>query len=82
MFKDDPRAVAEDGGRFYPNYSGESVLIGKKMTIEEAQEMCRRDNAMNSVKKLTGDNTVLDRAAVNIKNYQLRKKQEKKQRKL
>jgi len=82
MFEDDPKAVAKEVGKVYPNYSGDPVMIGKRMTIEEAKEMCRRDNHMNSVKKLTGNNTVLDRVSRNVKNYQLRKKQVKKRGRL
>ena len=81
MFKDDPRAVNDNVGRFYPKY-GNSVMIGKQMTNQEAQEMYRRDNAMVNARKTTGNNNVMDRVAINIKNYQLRKKQEKKRRKL
>ena len=80
MFKDDPRAANDNVGRFYPKY-GDPVMIGKRMTIEEAQEMYRRDNAMENTRKTTGNNNVMDRVAIHIKNYQLRKKQEKKRRK-
>jgi len=71
MFKDDPRAVNDNVGRYYSrNY--EPVMIGKKMTIEQAQEMFRRDAAMD-YRKTSGASE--DRITANVKAYQKRRRE-------
>ena len=73
MFKDDPRAINEDGGRYYPKYS-EPVMIGKKMTIEQAQAIHIRDAHMDYRKDTDHNNGYLDRQVKSAERYRLRKK--------
>lgn len=69
MFVDDPRAIKENG-KYIPTYSGH-VMIGRQMTNQEAQEMYRRDCAMD-YRKTYGSSE--DKVTKNILAYQKRRR--------